>query len=122
MAAASLIQLENFTAVPPGNFPWGIEGEGTARGENTAAGPASGEGPRPVLEGLKELEPGSSGRGTVIVPALGSGEHYRFKYAVVPPFAVLWTGYAHFFPGEYVRDTGDDPDRDFIFSQLAVTF
>jgi len=53
---------------------------------------------------------------------VGSEVDFTFKYAVIPPFAVLWTGYARFFPGEYVRDTGEDPDRDFIFSQLAVTF
>jgi DMSO reductase iron-sulfur subunit len=33
-----------------------------------------------VLEGLKELEPGSDGRGMVTVPALGTGEHYRFHF------------------------------------------
>jgi hypothetical protein len=44
------------------------------------------------------------------------------KYALVPPFAVMWLGYAHFFPGEYVDETGSDEERDFVFAQLAVTF
>jgi hypothetical protein len=35
---------------------------------------------------------------------------------------VLWIGYAHFFPGEFVRNTGDDPDRDFVFAQMLVNF
>jgi len=62
MTAQALVQLENFAAtVPPG----GMSGESTAR---------------PVLDGLKDLEPGTDGRGTVTVPALRSGEHYRFHF------------------------------------------
>jgi hypothetical protein len=53
---------------------------------------------------------------------IGSEIDAMVKYALVPPFAILWIGYSHFFPGDFVRGTGDAPDRDFIFSQLAVTF
>ena len=53
---------------------------------------------------------------------VGTEIDFTMKYLLVDPFAVLWFGYAHFFPGEYVEDTGEDPDRDFIFAQLAVTF
>jgi hypothetical protein len=45
-----------------------------------------------------------------------------FKYALVESIVVLWIGYAHFFPGEFVRNTGDDPDRDFVFAQMLVNF
>jgi hypothetical protein len=53
---------------------------------------------------------------------VGTEIDFTIKYLLVDPFAVLWVGYARFFPGEYVKDTGEDPDRDFIFAQLAVTF
>ena len=53
---------------------------------------------------------------------VGTEIDFTMKYMLVDPFAVLWVGYARFFPGEYVEDTGEDPDRDFIFAQLAVTF
>ena len=53
---------------------------------------------------------------------VGSEVDVLLKYALVPPFAVIWAGYSHFFPGDFVDDTGKDPGRDFIFAQLAVTF
>ena len=59
---------------------------------------------------------GSSGK------FVGHEVDFTFKYPLVTPFAVLWVGYSHFFPGDFVRETGDEPGRDFVFSQLAVTF
>ncbi len=53
---------------------------------------------------------------------VGSEVDLTLKYALVPPIAVIWTGYSHFFPGDFVDDTGKDPGRDFVFAQLAVTF
>ncbi|MCB9832645.1 MAG: alginate export family protein [Planctomycetes bacterium] len=34
----------------------------------------------------------------------------------------LWFGYSHFFAGDYVEDTGDSPDTDWIFFQMTVNF
>ena len=34
----------------------------------------------------------------------------------------LWFGYSHFFAGGYVDDTGDDPDADWLWFQMTVTF
>jgi len=53
---------------------------------------------------------------------VGTEVDVLLRYALVPQIAVVWAGYSHFFPGDYVRDTGDDPDRDFLFAQLAVNF
>lgn len=59
---------------------------------------------------------GASGR------FVGSEIDFQVKYALVPQVAIIWAGYAHFFPGEFVRDTGKSPDRDFVFAQLGVNF
>ncbi len=32
----------------------------------------------------------------------------------------LWIGYSHFFPEDYVRETGPAPDRDFAYAQLQM--
>lgn len=53
---------------------------------------------------------------------VGSEIDVLFKYALVPSYAVLWAGYARFLPGDYVRATGKEPDRDFVFAQLNVSF
>lgn len=37
-------------------------------------------------------------------------------------FLKLETGYAHFFPGGYARDTGADDDIDWVYSQAAFKF
>ena len=34
----------------------------------------------------------------------------------------LWIGYSHFFAGEYVDDTGEDPDTDWLYFQMTVAF
>lgn len=34
----------------------------------------------------------------------------------------LWTGYSHFWTGEYVRDTGKSEDQDWAFCQLEFNF
>lgn len=34
----------------------------------------------------------------------------------------LWFGYSHFFAGDYVEDTGDSPDTDWIYFQMTVNF
>jgi hypothetical protein len=69
--------------------------------------------------GLAEIRrdpTGSSGR------FVGHEIDVTFKYAIVPAIAVVWIGYSHFFPGEFVRQTGESPDRDFVFTQLVVNF
>ena len=80
---------------------------------------------------LTEEEDGwfNAGLGQIRRDSTGSSGNFvgteldvTMKYTLLDPFAVLWFGYAHFFPGEYVDDTGDDPDRDFGFAQLLVTF
>jgi hypothetical protein len=53
---------------------------------------------------------------------VGQEVDVTFKYALVPSVAIIWAGYSHFFPGPYVDETGNDPDRDFVFAQLAVNF
>jgi len=32
----------------------------------------------------------------------------------------IWLGYTRFFPGEFVEETGDSPDRDFVYAQVQV--
>lgn len=53
---------------------------------------------------------------------VGTELDVTFKYVLVETYATIWAGYARFFPGDYVKDTGDAPDRDFAFAQLLVTF
>lgn len=43
------------------------------------------------------------------------------KYQLSPSTA-LWFGYSHFFTGDYVDDTGDDPDMDWLWFQMTTTF
>lgn len=43
------------------------------------------------------------------------------KYQLNPSTA-LWFGYSHFFTGSYVDDTGDDPDMDWLWFQMTVSF
>ena len=34
----------------------------------------------------------------------------------------IWFGYSHFFAGDYVDETGDDPDTDWFWFQFTATF
>ena len=34
----------------------------------------------------------------------------------------IWFGYSHFFTGEFVEDSGDSPDTDWVWFQLTVGF
>ena len=34
----------------------------------------------------------------------------------------LWFGYSHFFAGNYVEDTGDSPDTDWVYFQMTINF
>ena len=34
----------------------------------------------------------------------------------------LWFGYSHFFAGDYVEETGQSPDTDWVFFQLTLNF
>ncbi len=38
------------------------------------------------------------------------------------PAVWLWFGYSHFFPGDYVDETGDDPATDWVWLQLTADF
>lgn len=40
----------------------------------------------------------------------------------VNKFVKLETGYAHFFTGSYVRDTGADDEADWLYSQMTFTY
>jgi hypothetical protein len=69
-----------------------------------------------ALAEIRRDPTGSSGR------FVGHEIDVTFKYSIVGTVAVLWAGYSHFFPGEFVRQTGESPDRDFVFTQLVVNF
>ncbi len=45
--------------------------------------------------------------------------HAKYK---LNPSTLLWIGYSHFFSGDYVSDTGDDPDVDWVYFQMTVNF
>ncbi|MCA9322396.1 MAG: alginate export family protein, partial [Planctomycetes bacterium] len=34
----------------------------------------------------------------------------------------LWFGYSHFFPGNYVDQTGPDPATDWVYFQMTIAF
>ncbi len=34
----------------------------------------------------------------------------------------LWFGYSHFFPGDYVDDTGSSPATDWVYFQMTINF
>jgi hypothetical protein len=34
----------------------------------------------------------------------------------------LWFGYSHFFTGDYVEDSGQSPDMDWVWIQLTADF
>jgi len=53
---------------------------------------------------------------------VGSEIDVTLEYILLAPFAVLWLGYSHFLPGDFVQETGSEPSRDFVFAQLSVTF
>lgn len=62
-------------------------------------------------------------------PFVGSELDLHAKYNLIeyggaagsPPGRLwLWTGYSHFFPAEFVRNTGDSPDRDFFYLQVQL--
>ena len=42
--------------------------------------------------------------------------------ATVLEHVKVWAGWAHFFAGEYVEDTGDDDDMDWFFVQGTIDF
>jgi hypothetical protein len=69
-----------------------------------------------ALNEIRRDPTGSSGR------FVGHEIDVTFKYSLVPAVAVIWVGYSHLFPGEYIRQTGESPDRDFVFTQLLVNF
>ncbi len=52
---------------------------------------------------------------------VGSEASWRFYYDFSKNI-LFETGYAHFFPGGYVKDTGADDAADFIYSQLIFKF
>jgi hypothetical protein len=69
-----------------------------------------------ALAQLRRDPTGSSGR------FVGHEVDVTFKYAIVPAIAVVWIGYSHFFPGEFVRDTGESPHRDFAYASMELEF
>ncbi len=79
----------------------------------------------PLGDGLRTT---NSVRGTAVIRAVApAGRVRRYNLIeVTPPRSRipcrvrLWLGYARFFAGAYVEDTGPSPDRDFGFAQIRV--
>ena len=60
-------------------------------------------------------------------PTGNAGEHVGLELDISVKYwftkdVFLWFGYSHFFAGDYVSDTGDDDDSDWIWCQLTATF
>ncbi len=53
--------------------------------------------------------------------SVGAEIDLHAKYTLNPA-TKLWIGYSHFFAGNYVEDTGDSPDMDWVYFQMTVNF
>jgi hypothetical protein len=61
---------------------------------------------------------------------VGSEIDVQLKYTTIdlgkghrgPQRLWTWFGYSHFFPGEFVRDTGESPHRDFAYASMELEF
>lgn len=52
---------------------------------------------------------------------LGFEIDVSFKYTLRPN-VLFWVGYSHFFAGDFVDETGDDPNTNWFFVQLTANF
>ncbi len=68
-------------------------------------------------QGMAVIRPGAEGASD----ELGDEIDLRVRWQATGALAIE-AGYAHFFPGEFVRDTGDDPSVDFAYLQADLRF
>src|SRR5262245_18898699 len=66
-------------------------------------------------------------RGDRVDPLGDSGDFVGQEIDLILEYRVndrweLEVGYSHFFPGNFVRNTGDSPDSDFFFVQSTFSF
>jgi hypothetical protein len=69
-----------------------------------------------ALQTLRVDPTGTSGN------TVGQELDLTLRYLLVPGCADLSFGYSHFFPGDFVKNTGREVSRDFVYAQLAVNF
>ena len=60
--------------------------------------------------------------GTDVDPTVGTEVDLTFGMVIRPKKLGVNVGYSHFFPGDYVKQTGAADDADFLFVQAKVTF
>jgi len=68
-------------------------------------------------QGMAVIRPGAEGASE----DLGEEIDLRVRWQATDALA-LEAGWAHFFPGQFVRDTGEDPGADFAYLQADVRF